>query len=254
MKISILTPVYNGAEYIEKAIQSVLNQNYSNIEHIIMDGNSTDGTQQILQKYPHLIWTSEPDNGQSDAMNKAFDKCTGDIIAYLNSDDYFEPNVFKQVMNAFEQNPNTHMVVGNLYWYKNINAKKMLIKPTTNYYILLFHFIFRYQFPSNPVCYFYKKEVQQKIGKFGENEHYTMDFWFLLHAYKNFKITKINTILGNFVMTTNSKTINSDFIQNGYNCVTNFCKQNDKVAYFLYLFVFKIFAVLRSIKNFVAHA
>ncbi len=96
-KISIVTPSYNSAEFIEDCIQSVLKQNYPNFEHIIIDGGSTDGTVEILKKYPHLKWISEPDEGQSDALNKGFKKAEGDIIGWLNSDDVYLPGTFNKV-------------------------------------------------------------------------------------------------------------------------------------------------------------
>ncbi len=85
-KISVLIPSFNQGKYIEENIQSVLNQNYPNFEHIIIGGGSSDNTVGILKKYPHLIWVSEPDEGQSDALNKGVDMATGDIIGWINSD------------------------------------------------------------------------------------------------------------------------------------------------------------------------
>lgn len=89
LKISVVTPTLNSCEDLEIAIRSVIDQNYTNFEHIIIDGGSIDGTIELLNKYKHLTWLSEPDDGQADAMNKGFDLTTGDIIVYLNSDDYF---------------------------------------------------------------------------------------------------------------------------------------------------------------------
>ena len=101
MKISILTPSYNSGKYIERAIESVVDQGYDNWEHIIVDGGSTDGTAVILKKYPHLKWISEPDKGQSDAMNKAFEMSNGDIIGYLNADDWYELSIFSLIADVF---------------------------------------------------------------------------------------------------------------------------------------------------------
>ena len=95
--ISIVTPSYNQGKFIEDTIQSVFKQNYPNFEHIIIDNCSTDGTVEILKKYSHLKWISEPDRGQTDAMNKALEMSDGDLIVYLNADDEFYPNIFKKV-------------------------------------------------------------------------------------------------------------------------------------------------------------
>jgi glycosyltransferase involved in cell wall biosynthesis len=103
MKISTLTPSYNSAKFLERAIKSVISQDYKNWEHIIMDAASQDGTIDILKKYSHLIWESKKDKGQSDAMNKAFAKATGDIIIYLNADDELEPGWFSKLVKIFQE-------------------------------------------------------------------------------------------------------------------------------------------------------
>lgn len=95
--ISIVTPSFNQARFLEDAIRSVLAQNYSRFEHIIIDNCSTDGTLEILKKYPHLKWISEPDRGQSDAINKGFMMARGDIIGWLNADEYYLPGAFRTV-------------------------------------------------------------------------------------------------------------------------------------------------------------
>ncbi len=102
-RISIITPVLNGAQYIEACIQSVLNQKYENLEYIIIDGGSTDNTQEIIKKYEkHLAyWVSEPDDGHGDALNKGFKKTTGQILAWLNADDLYLPWTFKTVAQIF---------------------------------------------------------------------------------------------------------------------------------------------------------
>ena len=103
--ISVITPSYNQGRYIRETIESVLSQNYPNFEHIVMDGGSKDETVSVLQSYPHLTWTSEKDKGQSDALNKAFAKAKGDIIAWINSDDYYLPNTFHTVARELRNYP-----------------------------------------------------------------------------------------------------------------------------------------------------
>ena len=100
IKISIVTPSFNQGKYIQDAIESVLNQKHKNFEHIIIDACSEDQTIEILKKYPHLKWISEPDKGQSDALNKGFNKATGDIIGWLNADDIYLPNTFNIISKS----------------------------------------------------------------------------------------------------------------------------------------------------------
>ncbi len=114
MKISIITPSYNQGNFIEDTIKSVIQQDYPNFEHIIIDGGSTDNTLDILKRYPHLRWISEKDSGQSEAINKGFKLATGDIIAWLNSDDYYERNIFSLVANYFQENSQCRILYGDM--------------------------------------------------------------------------------------------------------------------------------------------
>src|SRR5690242_11235657 len=90
-KVSVVTPVFNGRHTLRETIRSVLQQDYPNYEHIIVDGGSTDGTLDILKEYPSLIWSSEKDEGHYDAMNKGILKATGEIVNILNADDCYRP-------------------------------------------------------------------------------------------------------------------------------------------------------------------
>ncbi len=94
LKLSVVTVSLNQAAYIEANIRSVLAQAYPGVEHIVVDGGSTDGTLDILKRYPHLRWISEPDTGQSNALNKGIAMATGEIVGWLNSDDTYEPGAF----------------------------------------------------------------------------------------------------------------------------------------------------------------
>ena len=115
--ISIITPVYNGDRFIEKCINAVINQNCHDVEHIIIDGGSTDRTVDIIKEYAdrssHIRWISEKDRGQSDAMNKGIQMAKGEIICFLNVDDFYEPNVLNQVVELFIKLPDPSFVVGN---------------------------------------------------------------------------------------------------------------------------------------------
>lgn len=113
--ISIITPSYNQAEYIEETIRSVLLQGYPNLEYIVIDGGSTSATLDVIRRYdPWLAhWVSEPDRGQSDAINKGFARATGDVVAWVNSDDALLPQALIRVSEAFVASPNVGLVYGD---------------------------------------------------------------------------------------------------------------------------------------------
>lgn len=113
-KVSIVTPSYNQGDFIEETICSVLAQDYSNLEYIIIDGGSTDNTVEIIRKYDdHLAWVSEPDQGQTDAINKGFACATGEILAWINSDDTYLPGAFHDAVQFLLSYPQVGMVYGD---------------------------------------------------------------------------------------------------------------------------------------------
>ncbi|MEZ5010012.1 MAG: glycosyltransferase family 2 protein [Chitinophagales bacterium] len=117
MKISIITPSYNQAEFLEDTITSVLHQNYPNLQYIIIDGGSSDGSVEIIKKYENQIdyWISEKDSGQTHAINKGFSKVTGDIICWLNSDDIYFDYTLSAVANYFNENPDIDILWGDVF-------------------------------------------------------------------------------------------------------------------------------------------
>ncbi|PWH12393.1 MAG: glycosyltransferase [Anaerolineae bacterium] len=114
MKVSIVTPSFNQAQFLERTIRSVLEQDYPNIEYIVVDGGSTDHSREIIQKYAERLawWVSEPDQGQTDAINKGFARATGDIFAWLNSDDTYNPGAVREAVEFFQAHPQVGLVYG----------------------------------------------------------------------------------------------------------------------------------------------
>ena len=207
-KISIITPSYNQAPFIERTIKSVLSQNYPDLEYIIMDGGSTDGTVEILKKYEgKIIWKSEKDQGQSDAINKGLQMANGDIVAYLNSDDTYEPGALKKVADFFQNNPEMKWVYGKC---KIIDENDQEIRKPITFYKNLLLKKFSYakllseNFISQPAT-FWKREIHAEIGFFDENEHFCMDYEFWLRIGRKYPAGVINAYLANFRYHTSSK-------------------------------------------------
>lgn len=195
MKISIITPSYNSASCIERAILSVRNQNYANWEHIIIDAASKDGTVEIIKKYDKIILLSEPDKGQSDAMNKGFKLASGEIIVYLNADDEFMPNIFDDVVKSFGEASTNQMTICDLQILEKNNVS-YITKPSPKIVDIINPN--KLSYPYNPVSYFYTKNLQNKIGDFPSHFHYAMDYWFLLRAYNIASIKYLPIVAGIF--------------------------------------------------------
>lgn len=184
MRISIVTPSFNQAMFIEQTIRSVLEQDHDDIEHIVIDGGSTDATVEILSRYPHVQWLSEKDRGQSDAINKGFRISTGDILAWLNSDDWYEKNVLGAVARYFAQHPDCMIVYGDIT-YVNKEGKKLLsyTGDTINYRSLI-------ECPDivRQPAFFWRRALLLEKGGLDENLHLVMDFDFFLRAAQRYRL------------------------------------------------------------------
>lgn len=204
-KISIVTPSFNQGHFIEETILSVINQDYPNIEYILIDGGSTDNTIEIIKKYSDRIayWVSEKDNGQSEAINKGFKVATGEIVGWLNSDDILMPGALTSVMEYFSNHKEIDFLNGYtlvmdiqskiLYNYFILKQKKWYAKHGV-YYI------------SQPSM-FWKINLFDKIGYLKEDFHARMDQEFLIRILKNdCKIGQVKKILAGFRVHNASKT------------------------------------------------
>lgn len=193
--VSIVTPSYNQGQFIEDTLLSVKNQDYPSIEHIVVDGGSTDNTLEILRKYEsqyNLRWISEPDEGQSDAVNKGFRIAKGELIGWLNSDDcYFSKDVISYVVSKFEGLRNVDMIYGDaiIIDENNLILRHKYSNPWFHSYLrLLFCFI-------NQPSAFFRRQVVERY-KLDVNIDLPMDYEYWLRLVKNgLKFKHVNKIL-----------------------------------------------------------
>jgi len=211
MKISIITPSFNQVRFIERTIRSVLEQNYSDLEYIVMDGGSTDGTLEILKKYSsRIIWNSEKDSGQSAAINKGLRLATGEIVAYLNSDDAYEPGALRKVADFFKNNPDQTWVYGKCKIIdENDREIRKLITCYKNSLLKRYSYkkLLAENFISQPAT-FWRKELLDEIGYFSEEENFCMDYEFWLRLGEKYEAGIIDEYLANFRYYATSKSGN----------------------------------------------
>jgi len=210
-KISIVTPSFNQAQFIEECLQSVASQGYSRVEHIVTDGVSTDGTVEILKRYSQqpsykcIQWTSEPDHGQSDALNKGFRMATGDIVGWLNSDDRYRPGCFRAVADAFERNPDADVLYGDYTWIDEGGGIFRIRREIEfSLFILSYHRVLYVPTTST----FFRRRIFDEGHFIDDRYHYAMDYeYFLRLAHKGFRFKHIPGLLADFRWHSNSKTV-----------------------------------------------
>jgi len=227
LKVSIITVVWNNKDTVKDAIDSVLNQTYEDIEYIIIDGVSTDGTVEIVQNYGEKIskFISEPDKGLYDAMNKGIALATGNLVGILNSDDfYIDNNVISQIVKEFEEK-NVDSVYADLIYVSSKNLNK-----TIRYYDSS-HFTpgkFAYGWmPAHPT-FFTKRNVYEKYGVFKTDYKIAADYELLTRFLKKYKISSsyINKpIIKMRIGGTSTSGIQSNYILNKE--IIRACKENN---------------------------
>lgn len=198
-KLSVLTPVLNGEAFIEGCLDSVIEQNCPEVEHIICDGNSSDRTCEIIKSYikkhPHIRLESQADSGQSEAMNRALRVAQSPIIGFLNVDDFYEPKVLNRAVEIFKHAKEPSLAMGNCRMIgKNDQLLQINIPQARNQVDILKG----KPVPYNPSAYFYHKSLHDTIGGYDNQDHYVMDLDFLLRAFNTAHILYFNETWGNF--------------------------------------------------------
>lgn len=207
--VSIVTPSFNQAEFLERTIQSVLSQDYPNLEYIIIDGGSTDGSVEIIRKYENRLayWVSEKDKGQTNAINKGFNRAKGEIFAWLNSDDIYEPGAIQAAVEALMSDPSLGFVYGDCNFIDShdriigkFDARQTDLKKLQRGYVHI---------PQQ--AFFFRGELWKKVGPLDESIYFAMDYdlWLRLARIAPFRYIP-GKVWADFRLHEDAKTITAD--------------------------------------------
>lgn len=204
--VSIITPSYQQGQFIKETIESVLSQDYSNLEHIVVDGGSTDNTINILKSYDYLgdsfRWLSEKDRGQAHAINKGLSMARGEIIGWLNSDDTYTPHAVEKAVSTLKQNSDWGMVYG-LANYTDDKNQVLFPYPVEPFKL---ERLYETCFICQPAT-FIRKAVFDKVGGIDESFHFCMDYELWMRISKQFTIGFIENHLATSRLHKDSKTM-----------------------------------------------
>ena len=203
-KVTIVTPSFNQAKYLEQTIMSVLNQDYPNIEYIVIDGGSTDGSVEIIKKFQNRLayWISEPDSGQSAAINKGFKHAMGQIFNWINSDDLLMPSAVKIAVHYLMENPDIGMVYGDRITIdERGNFLSMNRYPSYNARIFRHHL----RIPQESA--FFRSELWSLVNGVDEDLKFCMDYDLFVKLSKITQFRHIPFVLGSYRKHSLSKTV-----------------------------------------------
>jgi glycosyltransferase involved in cell wall biosynthesis len=207
-RVSIITPSLNQAQYLEQCILSVLEQDYPNIEYIIMDGGSTDGSVDIIRKYSDRLayWVSQPDNGQSAAINTGLCHSTGEIWGWMNADDAYMPDAIGKIVNWLQTHPKTDIVYGDCVWVDEHGDKKDYFHSGDSQ--LETSLLNGFNIPSGST--FLRRSVYENLGGLDENLHNALDTEYWMRATLNFQFEYIPVALSLYRVYPLAKTWNTE--------------------------------------------
>jgi glycosyltransferase involved in cell wall biosynthesis len=179
-RLTIITPTLNQAGFIERTIRSVLDQEYENLEYLIVDGGSKDGTLEVIERYADRIawWVSEPDEGQTDALNKGLARATGDVVAYINSDDYYLPGAFETAIRTLEEQPDAWWAAGAARFVDAVGRTTDVWharRPGRHRHLWM---LLPWSAPQPSS--FWRKRAFDELGPFRRDMHYVFDTEFAL--------------------------------------------------------------------------
>ena len=206
--VSIVTPSFNHAQFIEATMRSVLTQDYPNIEYLVVDGGSNDGTVDVIKKYEDKLawWVSEKDKGQTDAINKGFNRAKGDIFAWLNSDDTYQPGAVSAAVKYMQEHPDVGMVYGDCNFIdEHGNVIGKFNSAQTDYRLLRQGYV---HIPQQTM--FFRRELWEQVGPLDPSFYFAMDYdlWTRIAAHAQIKY--VPQTWANFRLHTSGKTIIAD--------------------------------------------
>jgi glycosyltransferase involved in cell wall biosynthesis len=208
MRVTVVTPSFNQAKFLERTIQSVLSQDYEDLEYIIIDGGSTDGSVEIIERYADRLayWVSEPDTGQTEAINKGFAKASGEILAWLNSDDSYEPGAVSAAVSFLQIHPEIGLVYGDGNF---IDADDQVIgkfpSRQTSYVQLRRGYVHVCQQAA-----FFRAELWRKVGPLDPSFYFAMDYDLWVRLAKLSGVQYIPELWANFRLHGDTKTVSED--------------------------------------------
>lgn len=186
MRISVVIPSYNQGAYLPETFDSLFEQNFPDLEVIVIDGASTDNSVEVIKEYEDQLsyWVSEPDSGQTDAINKGLQRITGEVWCYLNSDDLLEPGSLRTVARFFAGHPDRHWLSGGAHIFDENGIIRQIAPVNTQKakdYLTPWNRSVRAVFPFSGAC-FLRRTVIEKIGPFDAAYHYSMDMEYYARA------------------------------------------------------------------------
>lgn len=206
--VSIVTPSYNQAQFLERTIQSVLDQDYPQIEYLVVDGGSTDGSVEIIKRFAPKLrwWTSEPDFGQTEAINKGLSRAQGQILAWLNSDDTYLPNAVSEAVAFLQAHPGVGMVYGDVNFIDDQDrligkfpARQTDLKKLQGGYVHI---------PQQAA--FFRAELWKRVGPLDPSFYFAMDYDLWVRLAKITELQYFPHTWANFRLHSGAKTIQSD--------------------------------------------
>ncbi len=207
LRISVILVVLNNRAYIGQAINNFLAQQCPDAELVVVDGASTDGTREEIERlaavHPSIRWISEKDSGQSDAMNKGIRMARGVYISFLNVDDYYSDGVLNEVCGLLSQSDAPDFLVGNC---KVWDADGKLVYVNRPNPCRPWHILSGRRLPVNPTAYFYRKSLHDEVGFYNEQNHMNMDLEFIARVCLSTELAYVNRDWGNFRMLPGTKT------------------------------------------------